>query len=92
MYASTEPCVRRIGLKLKETRACGGAVIITGFARGPPSPSEPGGQVLQAEASGKLFVGMLMLAVGGELVFGRPFDDVSTLGIICIFSNATAHI
>lgn len=68
---------------MKETRACGGAVIITGFARGAPTAAEAAGEVLQAEASGKLFVGMLMLAVGDELVFGRPFDDVSVLTSCC---------
>jgi hypothetical protein len=61
-----------LGLKLKETRSCGGAVIITGFARSGDSQEV----VLQAEASGRLFVGMLMLSVAGEVVFGRPFDEI----------------
>lgn len=64
-----------LGLKLKETRSCGGAVIITGFARGGDDQST----ILQAEASGKLFVGMLMLTVAGEVVFGRPFDEIMTV-------------
>ena len=59
-----------LGLRLKETRSCGGAVIITGFSRGE------GDQLLQAEACGKLEIGMIMLSVGGEIVFGRPFDEV----------------
>lgn len=61
-----------LGLKLKETRSCGGAVIITGFARGGDTQDI----ILQAEASGRLFVGMLMLSVAGEVVFGRPFDEI----------------
>jgi len=59
-----------LGLKLKETRSCGGAVIITGFSRGADD------QLLQAEAAGSLKVGMLMLAVAGQVVFGKPFEDV----------------
>ena len=60
-----------LGLKLKETKSCGGAVIVTGFSSGPS------GEQLQAEKSGALAVGMVMLAVEGQVVFGRPFDDVS---------------
>ena len=64
-----------LGLKLKETRSCGGAVIITGFARGGESQDV----ILQAEACGRLFVGMLMLSVSGEVVFGRPFDAIMSV-------------
>ncbi len=59
-----------LGLKLKETKSCGGAVILTGFAKGPND------ETLQAEASGVLSVGLLMLSVGQKCVFGRPFDEV----------------
>lgn len=64
-----------LGLKLKEARSCGGAVIITGFVRGGDDQDV----ILQAEASGKLFAGMLMLTVAGEVVFGRPFDEIMAI-------------
>jgi hypothetical protein len=63
-----------LGLKLKETRSCGGAVIITGFSRATDD------QPLQAERSGSLKIGMVMLSVNDEVVFGRPFDEV--MGVI----------
>jgi hypothetical protein len=66
-----------LGLKLKETRSCGGAVIITGFSRG----GENGADILQAEASGRVESGMLMLTVAKTVVFGRKFDEV------CIYIN-----
>jgi hypothetical protein len=59
-----------LGLKLKETRSCGGAVIITGFSR--TADDAP----LQAELAGSLRTGMVMLSVNGEVVFGRPFEEV----------------
>jgi hypothetical protein len=59
-----------LGLKLKETRSCGGAVIITGFSRTADD------QPLQAELAGSLRTGMVMLSVSGEVVFGRPFEEV----------------
>ena len=59
-----------LGLKLKETRSCGGAVIITGFSR--TADDHP----LQAEQAGTLRTGMVMLSVNGEVVFGRPFEEV----------------
>jgi hypothetical protein len=63
-----------LGLKLKETRSCGGAVIITGFSRTADD------QPLQAELIGTLRTGMVMLSVNDEVVFGRPFDEV--MGVI----------
>ncbi len=65
-----------IGLKLKETKSCGGAVIITGFSR------DADNNMLQAEASGMLSVGMLMLSINGTVVFGRPFEDVSKIAAL----------
>ena len=59
-----------LGLKLKETRSCGGAVIITGFSK-----TAEGG-ALQAELMGSLKIGMVMLSINGEVVFGRPFESV----------------
>lgn len=64
-----------LGLKLKETKSCGGAVIITGFARDKETDAK-----LQAELLGVLEPGMLMLAIGDEVVFGKPFDVV--MGVI----------
>lgn len=58
-----------LGLKLKENRSCGGAVIVTGFAR------DDSGNMLQAEASGRVKEGMIMLSVGGQLTFGRSFEQ-----------------
>lgn len=59
-----------LGLKLKETKSCGGAVIITGFA------VDKDGGMLQAEKLGVLETGMIMLAVEGTVVFGKPFEKV----------------
>lgn len=74
-----------IGLKLKETRSCGGAVIVTGFAR-------DGDALLQAEAMGTLQVGFLMLSVAGAgpadketVVFGMKFEDV--MGLIKVYAR-----
>jgi hypothetical protein len=80
------------GLKLKETKSCGGAVIITGFSRSeagepfqaertvrplpPLSWSPPLPPSLSPLSQGLLSSGMVMLAVNGKMVFGRPFDDV----------------
>jgi hypothetical protein len=50
-------------------------VIITGFSR------DADNNMLQAEASGMLSVGMLMLSINGTVVFGRPFEDVSRIAV-----------
>ena len=59
-----------LGLKLKETKSCGGAVIITGFVR------DKDNSLLQAEQMGVLEVGMIMLAIEKTVVFGHPFETV----------------
>jgi hypothetical protein len=62
-----------LGLKLKETKSCGGAVIITGFVR-PEGVNA--GTKLQAETLGVLEPGMIMLGVENTVVFGQPFEKV----------------
>ncbi len=59
-----------LGLKLKDTKSCGGAIIITAFTRGPND------ELLQAEAAGVLNVGMIMLSINNQICFGQPCDEV----------------
>ena len=59
-----------LGLKLKDTKSCGGAIIITAFTRGPKD------ELLQAEAAGVLNVGMIMLSINNQICFGQPCEDV----------------
>ena len=59
-----------LGLKLKDTKSCGGAIIITAFTRGPND------ELLQAEAAGVLNVGMIMLSINNHICFGQPCDEV----------------
>ncbi len=69
-----------LGLKLKETKSCGGAIIVTGFSEAVD------GTKLQAEMSGRIKIGDLILAVGPyknekdgtfveKVAFGRSFQD-----------------
>ena len=62
-----------LGIRLKDTGSCGGACIITGFVKGD------GGEVLQAERSGKLSTGMILLGINNEIVFGRPLEEVTSI-------------
>lgn len=59
-----------LGLKLKDTKSCGGAIIITAFTRGPND------ELLQAEAAGVLTVGMIMLSINNHVCFGQPCEEV----------------
>lgn len=63
-----------LGLKLKESKGCGGCVMVAGYARGSD------GEILQAEMNNSKAVkpGMLLCGVGDAVLFGRSFDDAIT--------------